>query len=55
MKRVSFKICIHSGKGPVVLSLPRKIWGLTFFKENILLFNFKKEGSSDTCYDMDEL
>ena len=52
MKRVCLEICIKSGKGPVIFSLSRKIWGTHLLKESDL-FNSKKE-ETDTYYDKDK-
>lgn len=52
MKRVCLEICIKFGKGPVIFSLSRSIWGTHLLKESDP-FNFKKE-ETDTFYDKDK-
>lgn len=52
MERVCLEICIKFGKGPVIFSLSRNVWGTHLLKESDLL-NFKKE-ATNTYYDKDE-
>lgn len=52
VKRVCLEICIKFGKGPVIFSLSRSIWGTHLLKESDP-FNFKKE-ETDTFYDKDK-